>query len=149
MQGLEAVHKSLGRIEALLTALPVSALKHLGPTHAYAVLGLPDAQQERLLSRADREGWSTRRLEAEARKLRVSDGRGRKPLPPFQKGLNRLIKAIDQATSEPMPDDLFSASSRFGPEDGRQILSQLDQELARLQALRSQIEERIRTADAG
>jgi len=50
----------------------VSALKHASATHCYAVLplrGEPDLQ-ERLLRQADREGWSTRELDARVRRVR-------------------------------------------------------------------------------
>lgn len=127
----------------------VSALKHLTASHAFAVLGLPDTDQRTLLERAEREGWTTRQLEDAARRRRPSDGRGRKPLPVFQKGLRKVLRAIQEAASEPVPEDLFVAYGRYGPADARAILGELDAELERLGALRAQVEARIREAEGG
>lgn len=79
------------------TRLGVSARKHLTATHLRAVLGLPDAQQRRLLDQTESKGWETRKLEEEAAKVRKknANGRGRPPLPAFVKSIGRLGRMLE------------------------------------------------------
>ncbi len=83
--------------------MSVSALKHITTTHCYAVLPLPAATQERLLRLADEERWTTRQLEAAAHAASEGrpEGRGRPPLPRFEKSVNRMAKLLQD------PGDAF------------------------------------------
>jgi len=74
--------------------LNVSARKHLTVTHIRSVIGLPPAEQKRLIDEAEGNEWTTRKLEEVVAKVRKksSDGRGRPALPAFVKTLNALGK---------------------------------------------------------
>ncbi len=80
----------------LTERLAISKWKSLGVSHLRAVLGLPDRDQRPLLSAAEREKWTVKRLEAEVSKLRSSADRrrGRPPLPAFIKTVHRIAKAL-------------------------------------------------------
>lgn len=68
----------------------------LNVSHARAVLGLQDAQQERLLGMAEAKDWTADRLEREVARIRKRDGggKGRPPLPAFVKGVNQLERML-------------------------------------------------------
>ena len=61
---------------------------------------------------------------------------GRKPLPAFVKGMRRILKEVDNATSEPIGDKTFEA---IKPEDVEDLLQDLDKHLAKLSELRDQV----------
>jgi hypothetical protein len=101
--------------------LNVSSRKQLTVTHIRAVLGLPAAEQKRLLDQAEAKGWSTRQLEDKAAgvRKREGDGRGRPPLPAFVKTANWLGKLVEQGDSfgdldalEGMDEDAVEATAR-------------------------------------
>jgi hypothetical protein len=101
--------------------LGVSARKHLTVTHLRAVLGLPPAEQKRLLDQAENRSWTTKQLEDKAARVRKQegDGRGRPPLPAFVKTANWLGKLALQEDSfgdmdalEGMDDDAVEATVR-------------------------------------
>jgi hypothetical protein len=101
--------------------LNVSSRKQLTVTHIRAVLGLPAAEQKRLLDQAEAKGWSTRQLEDKAAGVRKKegDGRGRPPLPAFVKTANWLGKLVEQGDSfgdldalEGMDEDAVEATAR-------------------------------------
>lgn len=73
----------------------VSTLEHLTASHGYEVLGLPSAKQKRLLADARKKSWSVAELREQAKKARTKDGRGRPPLPGFEKSLNRMAKLLE------------------------------------------------------
>jgi len=74
--------------------LDVSARKHLTATHIRSVIGLPASEQRRLLEESEKEEWTTRQLEDQAKTVRTKagDGRGRPALPAWQKTTNLLGK---------------------------------------------------------
>jgi hypothetical protein len=74
--------------------LGVAARKHLTFNRIRAVIGLSDAEQEKLLQQAEDEAWTTRQLEDKAAGARkkIGDGRGRPVLPMFVKTINKLGK---------------------------------------------------------
>jgi hypothetical protein len=101
--------------------LGVSARKQLTVTHIRAVIGLPQAEQKRLLDQAEAKGWTTRQLEDKAATARKKegDGRGRHPLPAFVKTANWLGKLVEQEDSfgdldalEGMDEDAVEATAR-------------------------------------
>lgn len=96
------VSRAVGVFE-LEDRIGVSALKRITASHCYAVLGLPDKQQEQLLKQAEETGMTTRELETRAKALRKKKGetRGRPPLPRFQKSLHRIAKLLED------PQDSF------------------------------------------
>lgn len=143
-----AIYDMCAQLELLDPETGESTWIHLGTSHLRAVLGLPDSEQKRLLTRAEDKKWTVEKLESEVRKARPSDNRGRKPLPIFQKGFNKLLKAIEEAVSEPVPEDVFSSYGNYSPEDARKTLHRVETELGKLNALRDQIEARIAEAEA-
>jgi hypothetical protein len=76
----------------------VSGRPQLNASHAAAVIGLPDAVQERLLGQAEANDWSAVRLkqEAERRKSALSEptNRGRPALPAFVRTVNRWEREL-------------------------------------------------------
>jgi hypothetical protein len=126
--------------------LGVSSRKQLTVTHIRAVLGLPPAEQKKLLEQAESKGWTTRQLEDKAAgvRKREGDGRGRPPLPAFVKTANWLGKLVEQEDSfgdldalEGMDEDAVEATARK-VSSMRQKLEELEQTLQeRLQAKRA------------
>jgi hypothetical protein len=99
----------------------VSSRKWPPMTHLCALLGLPPAEQKRLLDQAENKGWTTRQLEDKAASVRKKegDGRGRPPLPAFVKTANWLGKLVEQGDSfgdldalEGMDEDAVEATAR-------------------------------------
>jgi len=80
----------------------VSARKQLTVTHVRAVLGLPEDQQEKLLDKAEATGWSTRKMEDQARRARqrLARGRGRPALPPVVKSSRQLRRVTTDTRKE-------------------------------------------------
>jgi hypothetical protein len=76
----------------------VAGLGKLSASHFTAVLGLPFIDQRRLLERADKAGWTTRKMESEAAKkkakLKAGERRGRPRLPSFQKTVHRFGRML-------------------------------------------------------
>lgn len=72
----------------------LSRWKGLGVSHFRAVLNLLHHQQVGLLDRADAEGWTARKLEREAARLRERS-RGRRPLPELVKALRRARRVVE------------------------------------------------------
>ena len=73
--------------EEVASALPMS--------HHRLLLTVKDeAKRRRLAQQANEKGWSKRELERRVRRKRKSDGRGRPPLPRFQKSLNAIRKLL-------------------------------------------------------
>jgi hypothetical protein len=107
----------------------VASSTHLGVAHLRAVLGLPLAQQQRLLARADEEAWTKSVLEAEAAELRAPrrDGRGRPRRPG---GIRRLLEA-ERALADLDLENLASELRRSGEND----LERARQALLTLQAV--------------
>lgn len=88
-----AIYELSLRFPALVSA------QHLGVCHVRAVLGLPAAEQERLLNRAEKERWALSRLEAQAARQRKGQG-GRPPKLEVLKALDSLrrVATLPMAT---------------------------------------------------
>lgn len=120
----------------------VSGRKHLTMTHVRALIGLPEAHQERLLSEAADKEWSGERVEREAAKVRKKegDGRGRPPLPGFVKGATRMRRMLDAE------DDVFGELAKaddMKDEDVREVLETITSMEAKLQDVRTSLEVRL------
>lgn len=83
--------------------LNVSDWKALTPQRVRAVNSLSDDEQVRLLSRADAEGWTQKRLVAEVAKLRRAAPEPRIGCPPLPRFL-KAARAIGRAHAESKPD---------------------------------------------
>lgn len=84
-------------VHELSQRLGVASLQQLSTTHLAAVLGLPDAEQKRLIEQAAEKNLTTRELRerAQAARKKAGDGRGRPPLPAFVKTINILGKLVE------------------------------------------------------
>jgi len=96
------LHRSIGIYE-LCDRLGVWDWQHLTKSHFRAVMGLPEKKQARILQNAEEKQLTVAQIEREAKKARKSDGRGRPPLPAFQKAINRFDKLVE---SGELVDDL-------------------------------------------
>jgi hypothetical protein len=88
----------------------VAGLAKLSASHFTAVLGLDFKDQRRLLERAEKGGWTTRKMESEAAKkkakLKAGEKRGRPPLPAFQKTVHRFGKMLADEGAFDDTDDI-------------------------------------------
>lgn len=104
-------------IYELTSRLGVSTWKHLGVSHLRAVLGLPPAQQQKLLGTAEDEAWTVEEIERAAKKAHKKAGgekRGRKPLPAFVKGIGRIAKLLEDG------DDSFGELDQVDALDAKE-----------------------------
>jgi len=117
--------------EDIAEALPLSHHKLLLPVH-------DEEAKEALARKAVEKGMSSRELADAIKKARKgkSTGAGRPPLPAFVKGLTRMAKAIELATSEAVDATTFAT---YSPEKARELVSGLDQQIEALQKLRDQV----------
>lgn len=72
----------------------------LGTAHYRAVLGLDEDQQVQLLTRAQTNEWSVRRIEGEVAKRRPAQRTGRRRAQAFAKGIRALERTASQCTLE-------------------------------------------------
>jgi hypothetical protein len=93
-----ALYRAMGIYE-LERTLGVSTRKHLTASHLRSVLGLPPKQQVRLLREAEQQSWTSRELEAAAKRARKkkNEKRGRPTLPRFVRTVRRFGKLLGQA----------------------------------------------------
>jgi hypothetical protein len=129
----------------------VHAREHLTATHYRLALALPEGDQQRLLDKAEREMWTTRKLEEAAGKLKSKGRRagGRPPLRGVTKGvgaIHRLVMA--------KKDVLFDLGDveTLGPEDAHELFSQVMDVTAELERLKERLRplmERSRAASVG
>jgi hypothetical protein len=115
---------------------------HVGACHARAVLGLPPADQELLLRRAESESMTVRQLEEVAATLREqrNDRRGRPRRRPLQQATIVVRRSLDA-----LADALAHAElDKAPPED----LGSLKDTLAQLRARCEQIDGRLRCLHA-
>ncbi len=73
---------------------------HLTASHARAVIGLPEGEQERLLKASEERVWTVQRLEREVVTVRrqSAGNRGRPPLPAFVKSAHKLERMLADET---------------------------------------------------
>lgn len=74
----------------------VTKWKHLQVGHFYAVIGLKEKDQRRLLEQAEKKGWQVQAVEKKAKAIRAKAAgkRGRPALPAFVKTINRFSKML-------------------------------------------------------
>lgn len=111
--------------------------KHIGASHIHAVLGLPPRDQERLLTRAERQKLKASEVRAQAAARRKGAG-GRPPK-------LEIVKALDQLRRVAVvPLSTFSDKSvlrRMGEEEVEVALTTIDEIEQRLAALRAALRE--------
>lgn len=115
--------------------------KHVGASHIRTVLSLPAKTQDRLIKDAEKNEWTVRELQEQARNARKgprSKG-GRKPLPGVVKEIRHLKQAVDG--SEGVYDD--DSVKRIQPEDVRELLEVLNHVTQRCAELRQLLEGRL------
>lgn len=118
--------------------------KRLSVSHLRAVLGLPQQEQERLLTKADEQGWTMKRLEEEVRGLRTLSASeshaGRPALPRFVKTVHQFARVLQDA------DNSFADVETIQDMDVDQALglrNTVSDLRARCEFLESKLEERI------
>ena len=127
------------RVSHQLKTLPAEVVSRLTLTQHRALLPLPDPERKEAMARqALDEGWSAEELEAEVRKLLPRSRRGRKPLPPFVKGIRNVVKALDLAFENQVTPE---AVTTLGPKETSALSAQVEESLARLEALKQSLEE--------
>lgn len=125
--------RAVGVYELVDRLSGVDAIKRISYSHLRAVLGVPAAQQQRLLEKAANDAWPVARLETEAQKHR-RDGRGggRPPVPTFLKALHAWRRVagddgafdVDPAVVEKLnPDEVTAA---------REVVAEMQRQLAML-----------------
>lgn len=123
-----------------LTALPEGVTEHLSYSHHVELLPLRRVDNKaRLARRAIERGWTVRQLRAEvrvARKREVGGRTGRPPLPAWHRGFKKVFKGIDEAISEPVEPEVFGS---YEPAKARELVEELDEKLARLEAYRDEL----------
>lgn len=121
----------LVRISHQLRMLPIDLSERLSLTHHQALLPLPDpAAKETLARQALDEGWSTRHLTEEVKKLAPKKRGGRKPIPAVVKIVRVFAKA--SASAEGLDADEF----RLDRAQAKELAADLDESIARLQRLK-------------
>jgi hypothetical protein len=128
-----------------LRLLPENIAEALPLSHHTLLLTLKNEKSKVNLARlAAKKGWSKRKLEEEIRRVRArekgSSKAGRPALPRFVKGFTKLMKAIKEATNEPLEEDVFST---YPPEKAKALLHEVDLELSKLESLRKQVKDRL------
>ncbi len=127
------------RVSHQLELLPSDLVDRLTFTQHRALLPLPDPKlKEELARRALDQGWTSGVLEAEVSKLLPVTRRGRKPSPVVVKAIRRVAKALDSARAEDFDADEIR---RLGPQQTADLAAQLEENLARLEALKKALHE--------
>lgn len=133
-----------------LPALPPAAKEKLPLSHHRLLTHVKDGKtKKRLADKAITKGLSKRDLEVEIRKAtkrqRTGATRGRKPLPAFAKGVSKIKKAIELATSELIDDRTFE---HLALEDAKSLVDDLDMELGKLDVVKKKVLEQIAALEA-
>ena len=138
-----------------LRLLPDNIAEALPLTHHKLLLPVGEVETKvELAKRAVEERLSSRDFAAVVKATRDAKGRktrgGRRPLPAFAKGISRLRRIVDLATSEDVSSSSFE---RYSTDDARRLAEDLDQQVARLLKLKEDLlaaaGERDGSADKG
>lgn len=128
------------RILEQLEQLPSEHTARLSFSHQTELLPVRELKTKRRLARhAVQHGWTVRQLRAKVRTVRdkeIGNRTGRPPLPAFHKGLKKLLKAVDEAVSEPVDPAVFE---RYPAEQVEELLASVDERLEKLEQLRAQL----------
>ena len=126
------------RISHQLKSLPDDVASQLTLSHHRSLLPLRQPALKRDLARqALEEQWSSQKLSDEVRKLLPKSRSGRKPLPSFAKGVNKVAKVLETALEDTVtPHDV----AKLGKEQSGVIIAQVEESLDRLQDLKEKLE---------
>ena len=124
-----------------LRLLPEDIGSALPMAHHKLLLPVKDPKAKvRLAKKAVEKHLTSRDFAKEVKKARAKETEGaragRPPLPAFVKGLNRLKKAIELATSEDVSDGTFAT---YSPEKARKLVGDLNGQIAALEALKAKV----------
>ncbi len=123
-----AVYEMSCRMDVVQWGLPMS--------HLRAVIGLPDADQCRLLQQAKRAHWTVLEMEracAVVRKRGRKTPLGRPPSPALIKGISKLSRALKVAGQAPISPSALTMPQR------QEALEALDEQLRQLSAIRHRL----------
>lgn len=123
-----AIYEMSCRMDVVQWGLPMS--------HLRAVIGLPDADQRRLLRQAKREHWRVLEMEQACAQVRQRGRKtplGRPPSPALIKGISKLNRAIKVASQAPVTPDTLTTRQR------QEALDALDEQLRQLSAIRHRL----------
>jgi hypothetical protein len=120
--------------------------KNLTTSHVRAVLGLKEEDQQKLLTQAEDKGWTAQQLQTQAAKSKkkIADGRGRPPLPRFQKSLQQMGKFFAD------PDDSFGDTEKLDELEDDVALSlfkTVTDAKSKIDELQKQLQKRVRGLD--
>lgn len=126
-----------------LRVLPDDIGAALPLTHHKLLVPVRDPQTKvRLAARAVEEQLTSREFAAEVKRARAQEnpgargGRRRRPLPAFVKGMTRLRRAIELATSEVVSHETFDS---YSPGKARLLMEELEGQTAALEALKERV----------
>ena len=135
---LPQLSRAVAIFEAVEPLGEVDTWQHLSMSHVRAVLPLPAPDQQALLTKTEKKGWSVKMLEAQARKKKRKRGGGRHPLPRFVKSIRALGKFDD--------DDLFGdldGIDSLEPEDADALYKTVTGLKLRCEKLQEQLQPRV------
>ncbi len=118
--------------------IPDVLTDQLGYSQQLALLPVRELREKlRLAERAVAGDWTVRQLQAEVREATADDpNRGRRRQPAFRKGVRKVLKGIDQATSEPFDPAVLET---WSADEARALLEELDDGLEALGSWRSEL----------
>jgi hypothetical protein len=121
----------------LVERLGLRDLRNLSVTHLRLVLGLPEDEQRRLLTRAEEQRWQSSTLEEEAGRLRrrLPKRTGRIPTPPLRRAVRSLAQLSRSAHGIAQDHETLTTLSREEVRALHQALEQTKQELEKVQRL--------------
>jgi len=124
-----------------LRLLPDDIGAALPLTHHKLLVPVRDPQTKAALAtRAVEEQLTSREFAAEVKRARALENPGarggRPPLPAFVKGMTRLRRAIELATSEVVSHETFDS---YSPGQARQLMEELDGQITALEALKERV----------
>lgn len=133
-----ALYRSVAIYELWERLGAVTTWKHVGACHARAVLGLPPADQERVLMRAESEALTVREVAEVVTSIREqrSDRRGRPRQPPLVRATSGMRRALETFAKVVEDGQLRDAE--------RRELAALRLSLAELRAACDALEDRLR-----
>ena len=124
-----ALYRCVAIFEMCERLRAASRWRRLGASHLRAVIGLPSAQQEYLLTRANNERWTVQALQAKAQPLRAGRMRGGRRA---QSLLDKQLRTLDRCLED---------WGRALESVGQQEVEKLEHSLHLLQKMKTSVEE--------